>query len=340
VEVPAVVAAGDRRAAKAIHGESKPYLAIGGVTLVARAVEALQRVPEVSEVWVVGDAVRLEAELGSADFRRSLAKRLTIVPQFRNLYENAWQTYRRLLPGAPPDGRDPEGDDVEQWVLYLSADLPFATPGEISEFVRRSLAIGCDYALGLVTEESMEGFYPREGKPGIRMAYFNMREGRLRQSNLHLVKPAKIGHRHYIEEMYEHRHQKELGQIIALGWRILTGAGGGFGTLWAYGLIHVAGVLDRWGLRRLADFLRGRVPLARAERHVSRLLQTDFRYVVTEAGGCALDVDNDEDYDVAVERFEEWSRAQELRATELYGRLELPVSAGEVQPRVVSGGDE
>ena len=61
--VPAVVAAGDRGAAKAIHGESKAFLEIEGRTLVAHVVAQLQRVPEVSEVWVVGDAARLERAL-------------------------------------------------------------------------------------------------------------------------------------------------------------------------------------------------------------------------------------------------------------------------------------
>ena len=60
MEVPAVVAAGDRGAAKAIHGESKAFLELEGRALVAHVVATLQRVPEVSEVWVVGDGARLE----------------------------------------------------------------------------------------------------------------------------------------------------------------------------------------------------------------------------------------------------------------------------------------
>ena len=88
-------------------------------------------------------------------------KPLHLVPQFRNLYENAWETYRRLLPGAGPEGRDPQSEaDLDQRVLYLSADLPFATPQEVSAFVRQGDAMGCDYALGLSTEEAMRDFYP------------------------------------------------------------------------------------------------------------------------------------------------------------------------------------
>jgi hypothetical protein len=341
--VPAVVAAGDRRAAKAIRGESKAFLSVGGRPLVADVVATLQRVPEVSQVFVVGDAARLAKTLGDERLQAELRKPLTVVPQFRNLYENAWESYRRLLPGSGPEGRDPVTPaDAEQPVLYLSADLPFATAPEISAFVRRSLALDCDYGLGLVTEEAMADFYPEADKPGIRMAYFNTREGRLRQSNLHLVRPAKLGNRHYIEEMYEHRFQRQLGQAIALAWRLLTREGGGFRVLFTYGLMHAAGLLDRHGLRRLADWLRRYLDLPRIEGYLGRLLRTRFRFVVTEAGGCAVDVDNEHDFDVARERFAEWRPAQEAKAARLYGPLPLPERAGESAApslRIVRGGE-
>jgi GTP:adenosylcobinamide-phosphate guanylyltransferase len=341
MRIPAVVMAGDRRAARAVQGESKVYLKLGGRALVAHAVATLQRVPEVSEVWVVGNAERLEAVLGAEELRRELRKPLTLVPQFRNLYENAWQTYRRLLPGAGPEGRDPGDDDLP--VLYLSADLPFATPQEISEFVRRSTAADCDYAIGLVTAESMQEFAPEGPQlPGIRMACFNLREGRFRQSNLHFVRPARLGNRHYVEEMYEHRYQRELRDIVALAWRILRSEHGGLRVLWYYALMHVAGLADRWGLRGLADRLRRSLPLARIEAAVSGLLRTRMRFVVTEAGGCAIDIDNDEDWVVARQRFEAWRRRQEARAEKLYGAIPLPerASAGPpIAPRRVPGGE-
>lgn len=98
--VPAIVAAGDAKAARAVYGESKAYLEVGGRSMVARVVSVLQRVPEVSEVWVVGNAERLEKALDEELLRSELVKPLWIVPQYRNLYENAWYTYRRLLPGV------------------------------------------------------------------------------------------------------------------------------------------------------------------------------------------------------------------------------------------------
>jgi molybdopterin-guanine dinucleotide biosynthesis protein A len=322
---PAVVTAGDRRASKAVHGESKVYLEVSGRPLVAHIVRVLQAVPEISEVWVVGDAARLQAVFSRPELRRELSKPLHIVPQFRNLYENGWETFRRLLPGAPLEGRDPLPEDRERRVLYVSGDLPFATPQEISEFVRRSLEAGCDYALGLVTEESLEAFYPSaRGEPGIRMAYFNLREGRFRQSNLHLIKPAAIANRYYVEEMYEHRYQREFGSIASLAWRLLWTERGGFTVLWYFALMHLAGLADRRGWRGLSDWVRNLIPIRRIERGCSSMIGGSFQFIPTGVGGCAVDIDNDDDYDATLARYTEWSKAQRERAERLHGPVALP----------------
>ncbi len=322
--LPAIVTAGDRTAAKAVRGESKSYLEIEGRPLVAHVIATLQRVPEISEVWVVGDALRLAATL--APLQGELRKPLHLVPQFRNLYENAWETYRRLLPGAGADGRDPAApEDLELRVLYLSADIPFATPHEISHFVRLGCSLDCDYALGLSTERSMQDFYPETtGAPGIRMAYFNLREGRFRQNNLHLVRPARLEHRFYIEEMYEHRHQKQFGAIVALAWRLWRTQAGGFRLLGNYLLLHAAAVADRRGWRRIADRLRAALPIARVEQAVSSLLGTRFRFVVTEFAGAAVDIDNDADYEAARLRFGEWRKRELAKGEARVGALPLP----------------
>jgi GTP:adenosylcobinamide-phosphate guanylyltransferase len=325
VSISAIVTAGDGPASKYVYGDNKVYLEIGGQALVVRVVEVLQRVPEVSEVWVVGNSERL-GELFSREERLAeIHKPLRIVPQFRNLYENAWQTFRRLLPGAGIDGRDPKGDEIDRAVLYISGDLPFATPQEISEFIRRGAALDCDYAVGLVPDESTADFHPSAaGEPGIEIAYFNLREGRFRQSNLHLAKPARIGNRHYIEDMYEHRYQKEFGHIARLAWTILRSEQGGWQILFLYLLIHLASIANRRGFQRIADFFRRFVPMEAVERAVSSLLRADFRFVTTEAGGCAVDVDKESEFDVAELRFDEWSAAQAEKAERLYGPPALP----------------
>ena len=59
----------------------------------------------------------------------------------------------------------------------------------------------------------------------------------------------------------------------------------------------IAGVFDRWRLRRLADWMRKIVSVRRVERALSNLMRTSIRMVLVETGGCAIDVDTEEEYD-------------------------------------------
>lgn len=310
-------------------GESKVYLDVDDRPLVLHVVLALQAVPEVDAVWVVGNAARL-AEVFSEPVVAQFAKPLHILGQFRNLFENCWESYRRALPDAPPEGRNPVGADADFQVLYLSADLPFATPQEISDFIRKGQALGADYALGLVPSESLEGFLPAvPGGIGIEVAFFNMREGRLRQSNLHLAKPGRMGARELIEEMYEHRHQRRIWNMLALGYKIFASDGGGLRIAFFYGLIHLGGLADRFGWRRIAAGFRRVNTLARTEDAISRLLKTKYRFVLTDVGGCAIDVDTEVEYDAVRARFHEWKEAQHARAVKLHGEFLLPSAIGD-----------
>ena len=257
------------------------------------------------------------------EFEARLRKPLHLMEQRRNLMENCWEGYRCFLSRDPERGRDPVGDEVDQRILYLSGDLPFAMPEEISEFIRRSEKVDCDYALGLVTEASLAGFLPTgPGETGIEVAYFNLREGRVRQSNLHLARPARLGNRDRIEEMYEHRHQRQFWNMATLAWRLFWSRAAGPAIVWLYVLMHLAGLADRYRMRGLADFLRRFVTIEINERVVSRVLDTRFRFVITEAGGCGIDVDTEEELAAVRAHYDRWHRDQRRRASELYGLLE------------------
>ncbi len=339
VAYPAIVTAGDTRAAKAIHGESKVFLEVAGMPLVAHVVESLQAVPEISEVWVVGNRSRLEQVLRAPAFEKKLRKPLFLIEQRRNLMENCWEGFRCFLARDPDAGRDPVGDEVDQSVLYVSGDLPFAMPEELSEFIRRSEEIDCDYALGLVTEASLAGFLPAgPGGTGIEVAYFNLREGRVRQSNLHFARPARLGNRDRIEEMYEHRHQRKFWNMAILAWRLFWSRAAGPQIVWFYLLMHLGGLADRWHMRAVADFLRRFVTIEINERVVSRVLDTRFRFVITEAGGCGIDIDTEEELAAVREHYTRWYAEQRQRASELYGLLGEGAPSGGAHGKEASSG--
>jgi GTP:adenosylcobinamide-phosphate guanylyltransferase len=296
LKVPAIVMAGDLGAAKPIFGQSKIYLEIEGVPMVARVVATLQRVPEVSEIWVIGDRQRLEKALSSPDFEQDLEMPMRILEQHSNLYENAWTAFKHSLPGA--DGREPAGPDLDFQVLYISGDLPLATPEEISTFIREGQALDCDYALGLARDSSL-GRYSAEssGGRGLDIAYFNLRDGRLKQNNLHLAKPGRILNRRYIQDLYRHRHMRKFGNMAGLIGKLLFREGG-IAIFFFYVLMHLAGVADRNGWKRSARWIRHGVTVKVNEWGVSKLMDCRFRFVISDYGGCAIDVDTEEDYNI------------------------------------------
>ncbi|MEZ4332098.1 MAG: NTP transferase domain-containing protein [Myxococcota bacterium] len=334
MSIPAVVMAGDGRAAKAVYGRSKVYLEVDGLPLVAHVVRTLQAVPEVDSVWVVGDLAKLEVALESPELQASLSKPLRLVAQQRDLLSNAWETYRRVLADDERAGRDPGPEDLDREILYLSGDLPLATPQEISAFVRVSWARGererADYVLGLCPADALEVFRSsRPGEPGIEVAYFNTRDGRFRQNNLHYARPARIGNLERIEEMYEHRHQRRFWNMFKLALRLLLSRVGGLKIALLFGVMHLAGIADRHGWRRLARWLGRRVTLELNRKTIAKLLDANFVFAVTESGGCALDIDTEEEYDAMRARFADWSKEQATRSERLFGAL--PARAGGVE---------
>ena len=98
--------------------------------------------------------------------------------------------------------------------------------------------------------------------------------------------------------------------MLRLGWRILRREYRNMWVLFFYGLMHLAGVLDRRGLRRAADRVRSWVSLRTVERGIGALLRTRFASVVTAHGGAALDVDNAEDLAVIEKNLERWKALQ------------------------------
>jgi CTP:molybdopterin cytidylyltransferase MocA len=322
LEIPAIVTAGDSRAAKAVYGKSKVYLEIDGLPLVAHVVRTLQDCPEIDAVWVVGDTERLEQALGSPRLKSAIRKPLHIVPQQRDLISNAWETYRRVLSGDVTKGRDPDPGELDTEVFLLSGDVPLATAQEFSAFIKASQAADVDYALGLCPAESLDIFRPEEtGGSGISVAYFNVRDGRFRQNNLHYARPARIGRLDRIEEMYELRHQRRFWNMFTLAIRILASRVGGFKIAVLFSMMHFAGVADRSGQKRLARFLARAVTLEINRMAISKILDTRFTFIVTESGGCGLDIDTEEEYDVIRERFKQWSKDQQIRSIELHGPL-------------------
>ncbi|MGK7344522.1 MAG: NTP transferase domain-containing protein [Candidatus Nitrospinota bacterium M3_3B_026] len=305
-KVDALLFCGDAGASRAIEGKSKAYLAIDGVPLFVYVLRALDGVERIRRVFMVGDKRRLDADLSIAG---PIEKPVVTIEQGAGLLENAWKGFLASLDGYTP-GAERENQDFKNRVIFaLGADSPLITAAEIGEFFDRADMSRYDYVAGLTPKEALDRFRPRGGRPGIKMAYFHVREGLFRINNMHMARPFAFAVTAPVQMIYNHRYQKKIRNIIRLFMGFLA-PNAGWSKLRLYLLMQAAMFSRNIGLPGLADRIRRRVPIDEVMEAVGDVLGLRAGYAVTKQGGAALDIDNEKDYIAMKRMFAEWKTAR------------------------------
>jgi len=282
-----VVVAGDRHASRPVLDESKAFLPLAGAPVLHHVLAAVERARATARVFVVGDARRIHASLDAtqAGLYRGL-RPLVVIEQRDTLYQNLWAAFAASL------GDVPESAALDKPILVVPGDAPLVTPEEIDEF-----ADGCDltrhdYCVGAASEETLRAFYPTADRPGIAMTYFEFRQARLRQNNLHLVKPLRFGNREYVERVYELRYQRQWLNVMTVAVEMWQHRDATARTVWSFARLHIPRIAASMGLRDTPLVRAAVLDLTEAEAVMSSLMRTRFTTVVTGYGGCALDIDD------------------------------------------------
>jgi len=315
-----IVTAGDRGASRPVFGDNKAFLPLAGVPIINYVLSAVEQARCTARIFVVGDTTRLAAALAVPNTPFCGTRPLYLLEQENTLYENVWKAFLHTLPDYTP-GTDwrlyMDTPAVDKAVLIMPGDIPLATPYELDAFVEGCDLSRYDYFLGLSTAQTLCAYHPQDGRPGIHMAYFTLRDLRVRQNNLHLVKALRLGNRHYIQKVYDVRYQREWRNILRLGWELGTTQNGSWRIAGYYLCLHAARLLTTLGWQHLRLFRPFFVDMPVMASVLSQLLQTRFTTVLTPYGGCALDIDNAEHYAAVCANFEPWLAYQHTLAKEL-----------------------
>lgn len=311
---PVIMAAGDKGRARPVLGVNKGLLDVAGAPVFTYVLASLEESQWVDRIYIVGPKEKfLEAlERPNIPFRGT--KQVEVLPQGETLYQNIWKALEKLLE----DQVNVKGSiDPESIVtMIVPCDIPLLVAEEVDEFLQRSDMSKYDYIVGISSSETLSRYYPQKHRRGIRLMCFHVREGSYRQNNLHLVRPLKVGNRHYIQKIYDYRLQREWGSIARLLWEIFKAEEATLATATWYMLLHLAAMLHRVPNIQLYRLPAWCMPKERLERSVSRLLRTRFSTVETHLGGAALDIDTPEHYGIIQENFEAWIRMQKEIAKE------------------------
>lgn len=299
-----ILVAGEGESSYKVYHQHKAFLKIEGKCIINYVVEALQQVESIREIYIVGQKEKLSQTLEEENIDLNLPKRIHLVQQRKNLYENIWFTFLKTLPGNGKEENLEDSPHRDKSVLIVPCDAPLLTTREVDHFISHCDVDNHDHILGLTPEKNLEYFYPGNSKPGIKMAYLHLREKNYRVNNLHLVKPLRIGNREYIQKMYQYRYQRNFKNLVLFGLSLF---GKDKAEHYKYYLGLQMGLLfARFGFTSIVDYFRGWTPKKEMERCISTIMKTRFMGLEVPFPGAALDIDNDKDYEAIKSQFKDW----------------------------------
>jgi len=307
-QVNAVLLAGDRRASIQLRSDNKAFLELKGEPLFIHVLRALLKAEGVGDVAIVGPSERIRAALEKC----GISEHVVVVEQRENMVENFKVGYVAALGLDPSVAfwslKDSAHKDTP--VLVAPCDIPLVLPEEVNEFLTRSNLIEYDYSIGITSERILSRYHPGDGKPGIQMIYFHIKEDLMRHNNLHIAKPLTFEHLDYIEKMYEWRYQTRFANILRMLFSLLTNGWRLMKSMRIFILMQISLYYDRHGHPRLSDRLRSWVGFTRLEEGIGNALGARVQIVYTHFGGAALDADNEKDLAVIEQRYDEWMALQ------------------------------
>jgi len=301
-----ILLAGEGESSYKVYHQHKAFLEIKGKCIINYVIEALQQVESIKDIYIVGSKNKLKQTLNEATVDLHYPKKIHLVEQRANLYENIFYTFLKTIP----DGEDSLVADLEiskfknKAVLIVPCDSPLLTPHEVEYFISQSDTNNYDHILGLISEEALKKFYPKGNLPGIKMAYLHLKENNYRINNLHLVKPLRIANRKYIQKMYQYRYQRDFKKIIMFGRNLL-----GKIKLRYYRCyigLQLCQFFSSIGCKTIVNYLKKWTTKKDMEYCISNLLNTRFKGLEVPYPGAALDIDRDSDYEAIKLRFDEW----------------------------------
>lgn len=295
-----------------VRGRNKAFLVIAGRPLVRHVVDALAAARQVAEIFVVGPEAELQAALQGCP-------RTHCVAQEGKMLTNSWAAIRA---SEARHAELPEAEVHRRPLLIISCDLPLISPRAIDDFIERCAVIDdggeANNALlvGVAENAGLEPFYGDAERPGIRRPLVQLADGQMRLANIYVARPRLLAHSEFLQTSFSYRKAKDWRNVLKLVISLFSQPGGWFAA-WLTVRLQLAAMLARRG-GRLYRRLRAGNTAAKVERGVSTVLGGPVRIVVTPYGGLSLDVDDEEDYRLLSECFDEWMEvvaAQDAQAS-------------------------
>lgn len=294
----AIVLAGtDYNPKRLIRGDNKAFLEIAGRPLVRHVVDALLGASSIGMIFVVGPSERLRQALPAS------LPSLQIVEQAGKMLVNTWAAIHAAEAGH-------EQRDESRPMLFISCDIPLISPAAIDDFIarcaRQDQKVGTQVAMhaGIAEEASLSPYYPTDGAVGIRRPCVHLSTGLFRLANIYVARPRLLAHQEFLQTGFSYRKAGDWRNVLALA-KSFFGQHGGWRAAWITLRLQATLLASRRKGRLYRRLRRGNTP-ERVEYSTGTVLGGSVCITVTPYGGLSLDVDDEGDFRVLEQRFNDW----------------------------------
>lgn len=300
----AILLAGEGESSYKIYRQHKAFLQIKDKAIISYVAESLQQVESIGNIYIVGLQEKLTRTLTTDGIDLNHPKKIIVLEQKKNLYENIWSAFLATFPSGGADEELENPENADKAVLIVPCDAPLIRPHEVEHFIEHCNTDSYDHILGLTAEDNLKPFYPQKNKPGIKMAYLHLSDKSYRINNLHLVKPLRIANRAYIQKMYQYRYQRNFKNFILFGLSLF--GKDKFQHYPYYIGLELCLFFSALKLDSLVRYFRTWNVKEGLEKCISTIMKTRFSAMEVPYPGAALDIDNQKDYEAMMQCFDEW----------------------------------
>jgi GTP:adenosylcobinamide-phosphate guanylyltransferase len=306
--IDAIVLAGTHSdPARWIMGQNKAFLDMDGRPMVRHVVDALLGAQSIADIYVIGPVEQVR------DALQGEPEEIHLVPQEGNMLSNCWAGVHASEARHAAKGLD---RDPMRPYLVISSDLPIISPASIDDFVARCAdddqASGHAYGImvGVADEAGLEPY----SKDGIVRPFVELEFARVRLSNIYVARPWVLTNQEFLQTGFGFRKAVKWRNVVGLAYSFLS-QDGGWQAAWMTMRLQATLVARRRG-GRLYHRLRRWNTREKVEARTSKVLGGPLRVVISPFGGLSLDVDDEKDFRILTDRYDDWMAIQEAIESE------------------------
>ncbi len=291
-----------------LNGLSSSFLNLQGRPILLYVLVALNQLSDIDEIAIVGPPSQIMRVLEAALFEVPFSKKITVLPQKKQLLEDL----QSAICGEAQQAPDPlQVLPTDEAVLCLPGNIPLITTAEIEAFLADSDMTSYDYCIGITEENALRAFYPEGEKSGIKNPCIQVQNKSFRLNNLHLLYPSRISR--VVQE------QPNASK---------NGIGSGSSTL----PLYISALLGG-GLRKsdqahelVLSLSHQNSSIEMLEDCLSEISQIKLKFTGRWKGGAALNINDEASFQAVSERIDDWRiLTEDLNQTE-EGKKQCPTS--------------